>query len=322
MIEEQIDIVIPWVDGNDPVHKAKINAYRAPGSQREDVGGNSRFDSIGEIYYCVKSILKFAPFIRKIFIITDGQDPHLETELEGYAPHGKQIPIEIIDHKVIFRGYEEYLPVFNSRAIETLLWRIPDLSERFILMNDDFMFIRPVTANDFFDGEKTYCYADLRMTFFAKIIRSLRNKGVLKHKISFKESMLKALDVMGGGSVYLYLGHTPRPLRKSFYENFYSASDALIKSNIRHKFRNMDQFNSQELFYIHEYRHERLNIVPKNNRLAYLLPRDKKNYIDRKLKKFDMQKDIAFCCINALCLAPQEEQHKVLNWVKRRLSEE
>ena len=41
----------------------------------EDVGGNCRFQSLGEIRYCVESINIFAPFIRKIFIVTDGQDP-------------------------------------------------------------------------------------------------------------------------------------------------------------------------------------------------------------------------------------------------------
>ncbi len=320
MSAEQIDIVIPWVNGNDPKHKAKISAYKTAGSQDEEVGGNSRFDSLGEIYYCIRSIYKFAPFVRKIFIITDEQDPHIETSIGNSASQGREIPIEIIDHKTIFKGYEEFLPVFNSRAIETLIWRIPDLSERFILMNDDFMFIKPVSPKDFFDGDKTYCYADFAPRLFTRIVRILRAMKIVKKQISFKESMLRAADIMGWGLILLYLGHTPRALRKSFYESFYSASDELIKANIQYKFRHKKQFNSQELFYLHELRKGRLIIIPKDKKLAYLHPRKGKNYIDNKLKQFDQKTDAIFCCVNALCLADKADQEKVLSWINDRLA--
>ena len=114
---DAIDIVIPWVDGNDPVHTAKRLKHTTENEGNlEDVGGSSRFSSIGEIFYCILSINRFARFVRKIFIVTDGQDPHIGEELSAMLPKG-MIPMEIVDHKVIFRGYEEYLPTFNSRAI-------------------------------------------------------------------------------------------------------------------------------------------------------------------------------------------------------------
>ena len=80
MTREVIDIVIPWVDGDDPVLAAKRRQYLT--GKREDkhadVAAATRYCDLGEIFWCIDSINIFAPFIRKIFIVTDGQDPHLE----------------------------------------------------------------------------------------------------------------------------------------------------------------------------------------------------------------------------------------------------
>ena len=194
---DAIDLVIPWVDGDDPVHRAERNKFTTgtDAGNLEDVGGDSRFSSIGEIFYCILSINVFAPFVRKIYIVTDRQDPHLDKPLAEALPEG-HIPMEIIDHKVIFRGYEEYLPTFNSRAIETLIWRIPGLSERFLLMNDDFMFIGKVSPEDFFQDGKTICYAKMFPTWWARFMRMLRPERKGHKRISFKDSMLNAVDII------------------------------------------------------------------------------------------------------------------------------
>ena len=128
-----IDAVITWVDGDDPNHRMKRRKYAcADELTNDDVGGEIRYRSVGEIRYCVASILRFAPFVRKIFIVTDGQDPKLDGFISRNFPDNEK-KIEIVDHKVIFQGYESCLPVFNSLAIETMLWRIPGLADRFIV---------------------------------------------------------------------------------------------------------------------------------------------------------------------------------------------
>ncbi len=315
-----IDIVIPWVDGNDPVHRAKRQKHNTLKceTKHEDVGGSSRFDNIGEIFLCVQSINIFARFVRKIFIVTDNQDPDLDTFLSETFPGG-HIPIEIIDHKVIFRGYEEYLPTFNSRAIETMLWRIPGLSEHFILMNDDFILTGPTSPEDFFREGKTVCYAKVYLTAWAKLMRLFRPRRKGHKRISFKDSMLNSVEIMGGSGTFMYLGHTPRALKKSFYEDFFKGREDIMITNISHKFRHEEQFNSQELFYISENRAGRCIVIPTDRKLIYLNPKNKKGYIDRKLKKFDSMPDVPFCCINTLCLADKAEQEKVLSWVRDKL---
>lgn len=85
----------------------------------------------------------YAPFIRNIYLVTDGQTPAwLDTSAPG---------IQVVDHKEIFSD-PTALPVFNSHAIETQLHHIPGLSERYLYLNDDFFFARPTTAGQFFHG--------------------------------------------------------------------------------------------------------------------------------------------------------------------------
>ena len=81
---DAIDIVLPWVDGDDPSLKARRVSYMDDGKEslREDIAGSSRYKSLGEIKFCVASINLFAPFVRKIFIVTDGQDPELESYMK------------------------------------------------------------------------------------------------------------------------------------------------------------------------------------------------------------------------------------------------
>jgi hypothetical protein len=63
--------------------------------------------------------------------------------------------IRIVDHREIFRGYERLLPTFNSLAIESMLWRIEGLADRFLYFNDDMMLVASVEPTDFFsiDGK-------------------------------------------------------------------------------------------------------------------------------------------------------------------------
>ena len=99
---QPVDVVISWVDGNDPAHKQKIQPYLDSQARKsEDIAGPTRYGSVGEIFFCVASIYRFAPFIRKIFIITDNQNPNLDEYFflrgENYililSPRSKRIAI-------------------------------------------------------------------------------------------------------------------------------------------------------------------------------------------------------------------------------------
>lgn len=317
---DPIDFVISWVDGNDPVHKQKLASYKGghKNASRDDVAGSTRFANIGEINYCVASIHRFARFARQIFIITDGQNPNLEEFLSQHFDN--IIPIRIVDHKDIFKGYEEYLPTFNSRAIEAMMWRIPGLSERFVYLNDDFLFVAPCTEKDFFEGDKTVCYADWYSTPFAKFLRFIKPKKKGHKPIGFKDSMLNALAIIGESSRFLYLAHTPRALRKSFYEKFFAEHPDILVKNIRHRFRDAEQYNSQELFYMTEHRADRCIVRSPGKFGLYLKPRKGGDYIQKKLEGFDRNPQALFCCFNSLDQASAQDQKQVIDWISRRIS--
>lgn len=139
-----IDVVYTWVDGEDPEWIAGKN--RALG--RVDLDGRtadahdaSRYRSHDELRYSLRSVAAYADFVRRVFIVTDGQVPSWLN-----VDHDR---ITLVDHRDIFPCHS-YLPTFNSHAIECCLHRIPGLAEHYLYLNDDFFFGRRVTPDHFF----------------------------------------------------------------------------------------------------------------------------------------------------------------------------
>lgn len=136
----EIDLVYLWVNGNDPQWRAKHDAVTGRTQIQKSLDGKGRYAENGELKYSLRSIEMYAPWIRKIFIVTDNQRPEwLDTS------HPK---IQIVDHTEIMP--KESLPCFNSSVIEHFLPRIPGLAEHFLFANDDMLLNRPVTPSTFF----------------------------------------------------------------------------------------------------------------------------------------------------------------------------
>lgn len=319
-MSEKIDAVITWVDGDDPRHKAKRQQFGSKKVFAEElVGGDTRFSSLGEIFYCVASINRFASWINKIYIVTDEQNPNLEPFLEQHFPQG-YIPIEIVDHKTIFRGYEHYLPTFNSISIESMTWRIPGLSDKFIEFNDDFVLCAPVTPADFFAGEnKLVCYAQKRSFWFTQLTRLFKYRIGGTKVVSFKETMLNAAAILGNRQFFLKIDHTPRGLLRTEYEMLFSSYTYQIERNISHRFRHASQFNPQELQYLSLYMAGRCELRPVKGNLFYLKPKKGIDYIAKKLALFSRNKDCKFGCFNSLDQASEEGRRLIVAWIEQRI---
>lgn len=135
-----IDLVYLWVDGNDPAWQAKRNAFIGIPQDNSPLNCKGRYANNDELKYSLRSVEMYAPWIRKIFIVTDNQIPEwLDTS---------NSKVKIVDHKEIMPV--ESLPCFNSSLIEHFLYRIPGLAEHFLLANDDTFINKPVTIDDFF----------------------------------------------------------------------------------------------------------------------------------------------------------------------------
>lgn len=157
----EVDLVYMWVDGCDPVWRARKASFMPEGGepQRQDAAGDCRFVSNDELRYSLRSVEKFAPWVRRIYIVTDGQCPDW---LDTSNPR-----VRIVDHREIFPA--EVLPLYNSSAIEWGLPHIPGLAERFLLANDDTFFGAPV-GPEFFYAPDGYPIVRLK---YKRIIRHL-----------------------------------------------------------------------------------------------------------------------------------------------------
>lgn len=319
-MDKDIDVVIAWVDGNDPVHRASRLAYTENklDNVRDDVAGETRYRQVGEINYCIASINKFAPWVRSIHIITDNQNPHVETFLEKIFPEGF-IPVHIVDHKEVFRGYEKYLPTFNSRAIEAVAWRIKGLSEHYLYFNDDFLLTRPVQPEEFFDGDTSILQGYKVNTFVAKALRALRPRKNGHSKVSFRDSMLNAAEYLHAPS-FIRVVHAPHPLRKSVWEKIYTEYPEMIERNVRHRFRHKEQFNTQSLYYIYALRNGLARMSGIKDSYLYLEPSGKSLLkVQRRLRRFDSVKNAHCCCFNSLDKASPEVFEEVMKWIKNKL---
>lgn len=314
-----IDVVITWVDGDDISHREKRRKYASADElTNDDIGGEIRYKSVGEIRYCLASILRFAPFVRKIFIVTDNQNPQLDDFIETEFPD-RTAEIVIIDHKVIFEGYESYLPVFNSLAIETMLWRIPGLSDHYVYFNDDVLLAAPVEPDDFFVGDSLVCYASKMSWHFAAFLRWAKHIGKSHKVFGFKDSMINAAALLGRRDTFLLFDHIPHMMIRSVFEDYFTMHPEALKINISHRFRDQVQYNPQELCYLLAQKDGKAVIRSNKGNYLYLYPRKKKNYVNDKIRQFDSYPNAKFLCVNSLNNAEPGDVRKVLTWLEKRL---
>jgi len=106
-----------------------------------EADSQARFISHNELRYSLRSLHMFAPWVRRVFIVTDDQAP------SWLQPNHQKI--KIVSHREIFRD-PSVLPTYNSHAIESQLHHIPNLAEHFLYFNDDMFLGRAVPPHLFF----------------------------------------------------------------------------------------------------------------------------------------------------------------------------
>ncbi|MFJ4438189.1 stealth family protein [Streptomyces sp. NPDC088923] len=135
-----IDAVYTWVDGEDPAWQAR-RADFGEGGYHAEAANAARYISRDELRFSLRSLHQNAPWIRRVFLVTDQQRP---TWLDDFQPW-----LTVVDHREIFTD-PGLLPTFNSHAIESQLHHIEGLAEHFLYFNDDMFLGRPVLPQTFF----------------------------------------------------------------------------------------------------------------------------------------------------------------------------
>ena len=308
-----IDAVITWVDGSDKEYKKKIEKHLSTSTNYK-----KHYLQANKIEYCVKSILRFAPFVRRIFIVTDNQKPSFNG-LEDLIVSNK---VKIVDHKEIFKGYEEYLPTFNIRSIDAMLHRIEDLSETFVYFNDDVFLINNIREEDWFVKNKGVLIGKWAKSYSITPLKVLSGKfkKIFGLRPSFNASQSKAANITGFKKEYFKSYHTARPQIKSLIKEFYRKNPESLIDQIKYRFRNYNQFMPYSLCW-HLMIKENSAIIKGVNELKEV--KQTKNFnpgqIISILEKLDATKEVKYLNIQDLNYASKDVFTIFDKWMRKKL---
>ncbi|MCU0082032.1 stealth family protein [Streptococcus danieliae] len=262
MMQEKIDFVITWVDGSDPVwlekkQKRLTDLFEGETDQNSMDDGKERYRDFGYFKYWFRSIEKYAPWVNKIFLITDQQKPDwldINHPKIRWVNHDEFIPTE-------------FLPTFNSQAIEMNFHRINELSENFVYFNDDTYLVNPVIPKDFFEnGVPRHVAIYDALVPWNRFIKTYYNnmEVIYRHfpgKAALKKSPFKFFNLKYGisGIVkntlllpwkptgYVEM-HVASPLRKSTISKLWELEGATIRKTAESPIRNYSTGVNQYLF--------------------------------------------------------------------------
>ena len=135
-----MDIVISFVDCKD---KVWMKSYLRTIHKYNGFFPYHQFYNHNTIKYVLRGIDEFISYVNNVFIVV--------SNIEQVPDYIDQSKVKIVLHKDFIP--EEYLPLFNSTAIELFLHKIPGLGEEFVYFNDDMIPISHISYDDFFkDG--------------------------------------------------------------------------------------------------------------------------------------------------------------------------
>ncbi len=262
-----MDIVITYVDGNDPVWKMDYEKYtNVPVMQK-------RFRDWGTLKYLLRGIEVNMPFIRNVYLVVS---------------HPSQVPewadlseLRIVLHKDIIPA--EYLPTFNCNPIEMHLHRIEGLDEEYIYFNDDLFPLLPCRPEDFFrDGKGVLGFTE-----------HFWGRGMYKRICRNSDSHARKALGMAQSCRFIRPQHTCTPMFRSECEALYSVlEEDILKSLTRT--RTADNLN-QYLFLDYQFHKGRMIPEKISNRhfsVALTTPDRLKAYIRRPSRKLLCVNDV------------------------------
>ena len=191
------------------------------------------------------------------------------------------------------------------------MFRIPDLAEHFIYLNDDFFLINETKPEDFFKnglpvlrGKWQQFDSDIFYKKFKKI------------KLGHKTAQQKGAQLAGFKKYYNFK-HTPHPFRKSTFENYFKTNEDIFIGNIKYRFRSHDQFLFQSLINHIEIKNK--TCVFKNDLQLLYFRSYKKPLFWYKFKINIQTKGKLFLGMQSLDLCPPHILKYLLDWLGKRV---
>lgn len=244
-MDKIIDFVLLWVDGNDSNWLKEKNKYDI-NIKKDSVNSNNRYRDWNNLQYWFRAVEKYAPWVRKIHFITWG---HIPNWLNINNPK-----LNILNHKDYIP--QEYLPTFNSNVIELNLYRIKDLSENFVLFNDDMFINKPVKPQFFFKNELPCDSAilssiDMKKIFSYTIANNLfiinkyfqKNKCIYKNpskwfNLKYGKYLCRTISLtLWKDFTGFHNFHVPISHKKSTFQEVWDKEYELLNTACKNKFR-------------------------------------------------------------------------------------
>ena len=248
MDKKNIYFVLLWVDDKDVQWQKQKSKFA-----NEDINkiSSNKYRDWDNLKYWFRGVEKFAPWVNQIFFVTCNQKPEWLNE-----NHPK---LKLVNHSDFMNT--ECLPTFNSNAIEINLGRIEELSEQFVLFNDDMFLLKETKPTDFFEkGLPKDCYFEYPdiIPFYGETYQNflLNNKGVINsHFSKVKQSKInlgKIYNLKYGirinfinfilskwyeGYIGFYNPHISQPHLKSTFKNLYEVEKEVVNITSMSRFR-------------------------------------------------------------------------------------
>ena len=262
----KVDFVMPWVDGGDPEWRKQKDYYnRLEPFFPLEATGDFRFRDWDNLKYWFRGVEQFASWVNKIHFITWG---HLPKWLNTDHPK-----LHIVKHEDIIP--QEYLPIFNSRVIETSIGNIDGLSEHFVYFNDDTFIIAPISQEKFFRNGLPCCEAHIvnHMQYYnymhfwmcmllqnmTAIKRNFNSGEVMrKHwrkfintRYSFQTNKDNIISFSWRRRCFpgFSIRHIPNPFLKSVFWEVNQKERDIIINTYKHRFRSYDDVNQYLYFW-------------------------------------------------------------------------
>lgn len=252
--KEKIDFIVYWVDGSDEQWLQKKNQYAVANGQDSKT---NRYRDWENLKYLFRGIEKFAPWVNHVYFVSDEQIPEwMRTD---------NPKLKIVSHKDYIP--KRYLPTFNSNPIELNFHRIEELSEYFVVFNDDCFITNKISKEDFFvDGKpkdifmeypvmcggNTIAFSNILVNIFNLIGKHFERKEYKKRLAGKMLSLKYGRYFFYNLLIYMipfprFFGlltpHFARPYLKSSYEEVWKLEEERLDEVCKHRFRDKGDIN-------------------------------------------------------------------------------
>jgi hypothetical protein len=230
-----IDIVYTYVDNSDKDWnlQKKKDIYNNVYTSNSDC--ECRYNSnLNELMYSIRSLeMFFKDKYNKIYLVTN---------------NGK-LPFFLKEHdNIVVLLYSELLgnTSYNSNSIESVLHKIPNLSEYYLYFNDDFMLFKNLNIYDLISNNNELIWYE-ESNFFMNLLNNTYIYNIYSSVISniINETVAVARDYTKKLINYnkkKIISHSCRIFKKSLVEEFYNKYKLYIDNLRLEKFRTKTTF--------------------------------------------------------------------------------